>query len=133
MGSCDDMESLEGWAQTAFFLTRDFTASLNTAGQAGRGEMTEHVLKMADLRNAMANKPTPDCAVEAQNQLLMVMNEAVDTFQAYHNGELANLGSAVSDYNARIDQARALQDELIIRLNQQLEAAGLGPTEAVTP
>lgn len=120
-GSCDNTPELEAWAQSAYFLTQDFVGLMNDAAEQTRGEVYDDVIRMAELRDLMANAETPDCAVEAQSLLLAAMNEATAAFQSYANDQLANVADEVVELNARFDQARAIQDELIVRLDNQAQ------------
>lgn len=122
VGICDNTPDLEAWSQTAYFLTTEFVEVMNQAAEQGRGEVYNEVIRMAELRDLMANAETPDCAVEAQNLLLLVMNDATTAFQSYTNNQLDNLADEVIELNARFEQAVAIQDELIVRLDNQAQA-----------
>jgi hypothetical protein len=121
-GNCNNTSDLEHWAQSAAFLTQDFVRIMGTAAEQSRGEIYDDVIQMAELRDLMSESQTPDCAVEAQTRLLGVMNAATEAFQSFANGDLDNIADAVVDLNARFAEATALQDELIVRLDNQVEA-----------
>lgn len=118
-GACDNTAELEDWAQSAVYLTRDFVAVMNDAREQTRGQMYHSVVRLAEMRDVMSAAPAPDCAADAQRALLDVMIDATATLQRFANNELDNIASDIVDLNARFDEAIAMQDELVVRLDQQ--------------
>ncbi len=122
-GACAQTPALDAWLQaTATFLVPEFMMTLTAAASKSRAEVYTDVLRLARLRDAASDRPTPDCATELQLILMDAMNTAVDRFQAYANGEAVSIGDAAAEVMARLEQVTALQNELISRLEAQYQA-----------
>ncbi|MGQ9887405.1 MAG: hypothetical protein ACUVSX_02835 [Aggregatilineales bacterium] len=122
-GACDQTPVLDAWLQaTATFLVPEFMTTLTAAAGKSRAEVYADVLRLARLRDAASDRPTPDCATELQLILMDAMNTAVNRFQAYANGEAVSISEAAAEAIARLEQVTALQNELISRLEEQYRA-----------
>lgn len=122
-GACAQTPVLDAWLQsTATFLVPEFMTTLNEAALKQRAEVYADVMRMARLRDAATDRPTPDCATELQLMLMDAMNTAVNRFQAYANGENVNIEEAAAGVIAQLEQITALQNELISRLEAQYRA-----------
>jgi hypothetical protein len=121
-GSCDLTPELDHWLQSTTFLASDFLTVVNDTAALDRSQMYESVLRLAALRDQTSLTPTPDCAQVVQELLNSAMNVAVDTFQAYSNGEAPDLGTTVADVSNQIETVMAMQQELIARLEAQYRA-----------
>jgi hypothetical protein len=115
----DSTPELDHWLQATSFLAADFLTLVNDTAALDRSAMYESVLRMAALRDQTSLTATPDCAQVVQELLNAAMNVAVDTFQAYSNGESPDLGAAVADVSNQIETVMAMQQELIARLEAQ--------------
>lgn len=118
-GNCESTPELEHWLQTTSFLAADFLTLVNDTAAMERGQMYEPVLRMAALRDQVSLTATPDCGQVVQELLNAAMSLAVDTFQAYVNGESPDLGKTVADVSDQIETVMAMQQELIARLEAQ--------------
>lgn len=117
-GDCEVTSELDGWLQNTSYLAETFLTEMNTAAAQEQGQLFNAVVRLAQLRDATNGTATPTCAVEAQLKLVDAMTVAVNTFQAYGNGDLLDLGNTVAEVNSQIDQVIAIQNDLM----QQLEA-----------
>lgn len=124
-GQCVQTAALDAWLQgTATFLVPEFMAVLAEASRQPSAQVYDSVFRMARLRDAASERPTPDCATELQLILLDAMNTAVDRFQAFANGEAVNIGETAAAVTAQLEQVTALQNELISRLEAQYRSGG---------
>ena len=121
-GSCESTPELDHWLQTTSFLAADFLTLVNDTAALDRAQMYDSVLRMAALRDQVSLTATPDCAQVVQELLHTAMNVAVDTFQAYSNGESGELGNAVGTVTNQIETVMGMQQELIARLEAQYRA-----------
>jgi uncharacterized phage infection (PIP) family protein YhgE len=117
-GDCAVTTELDGWLQSTWFLAQDFQKELNSAAALQQSQLFDSVTRMAQLRDATNATTTPACAVETQLRLVDAMTTAVNTFQAYANGDLPDLGNTVAEVNSQLDEVIAMQNDLM----QQLEA-----------
>lgn len=120
-GNCESTPELDNWLQTTNFLVSDFLTLINDTAALERGQMYESVLRLAALRDQASLTATPDCAQVVQELLNAAMNVAVDTFQAYVNGESPDLGKTVADVSNQLETVMAMQQELIARLETQYQ------------
>lgn len=121
-GVCEDTSSLEQWAQSAHFISQEYGNILTSIANESRVEMYDDVLRLVELRDTFASSPAPDCAVDAQNQLVGVMDEIIETLQSYVNADLANLGNSITEFNLQLDNAGTLRQELEQRIFSQYQA-----------
>lgn len=122
-GECAQTPALDAWLQsTATFLLPEFTTTLTDAASKSATQVYDSVLRMARLRDAASDRPTPDCAAGLQLLLLDAMNTAVDSFQAYANGEAVSISETTAGVMAQLEQVTVLQNELISRLDAQYSA-----------
>lgn len=122
-GECEQTPDLDAWLQgTATFLVPEFIAAVNDAAGKPSTAVYADVMRMARLRDAASDRPTPDCATELQLMLMDAMNTAVERFQAYANGDVGDTGETVAVVIGQLDQVSALQNELIGRLEAQYRA-----------
>jgi hypothetical protein len=122
-GECAQTPALDAWLQgTATFLVPEFMTTLTEAASKSSAQVYDNVLRMARLRDAASDRPTPDCAVELQLLLLDAMNTAVDSYLAFANGETVNIGETTASVMTQLEQVTALQNELISRLEAQYRA-----------
>ncbi len=126
-GNCESTPELDHWLQATSFLAADFLTLVNDTAALDRSAMYESVLRMAALRDQTSLTVTPDCAQVVHELLNAAMNVAVDTFQAYSNGESPDLGAAVADISNQIETVMAMQQELIARLEAQYLAEQTQP------
>jgi|FLYN01.1.fsa_nt_gi hypothetical protein len=126
-GNCESTPELDHWLQTTSFLAADFLTLVNDTAALDRGQMYEPVLRMAALRDQVSLTATPDCAQVVQELLNAAMNVAVDTFQAFANGESTELGTTVAQVSDQLETVMAMQQELIARLEAQYRAEQAQP------
>ncbi|HEX2906412.1 MAG TPA: hypothetical protein VHO69_06090 [Phototrophicaceae bacterium] len=118
-GACSLTSDLEAWLQTTSQLASEFLTQMTNAAAQERAAMRETVLTMAALRDSAHLIATPDCALETEIMLSDAMNQAVDMFQAYVNGDRVDLGNTVADVTDRLERVIAQQAELALQLEAQ--------------
>jgi hypothetical protein len=121
-GNCESTPELDQWLQATSFLAADFLTLVNDTAALDRAQMYDSVIRMAALRDQVSLTTTPDCAQVVQELLNAAMNVAVDTFQAYSNGESSELGDSVANVSNQIETVMGMQQELIARLEAQYRA-----------
>lgn len=122
-GNCNITHDLEIWLQITTQLRDDFLTAMNETAAKNKADMREGVLTMAAVRDAAHEVITPDCAANVETALSDTMNEAVSAFQAYYNGDRADLGDTVATATQRLEQITAVQNELVLRAEAQFEQA----------
>ncbi|MBI5669747.1 MAG: hypothetical protein HZC41_17255 [Chloroflexi bacterium] len=122
-GSCDNTRDLELWLQITTRLASEFLQVMNDAAGRSKGEIREALSTMAALRDSTHQAVTPDCAVDSEILLGDAMNRAITAFQEYVNGARTDLGNTVAETNDQIEQVIAIQNELTLRLDTQLQQA----------
>jgi hypothetical protein len=122
-GDCNVTPELEQWLQITTRLAGDFYTLVNAAAALSREQVRDSIVQMSALRDALHQVVTPECAVDAEIILSDAMTQAVDAFQAYANGDRADLGNTVAEVTGKIEQAVAIQDELVVRLEAQFQQA----------
>lgn len=120
-GDCTETDGLDTWAQASEFFVAQFLTEVNRAANQSQGELRDTVQLMARIRDEVSKVVTPDCAAEVQQLIVETMNSAVDSFQAFANGDADNLGGVVADVLGRIDRVIAGQNELKARLEGQYQ------------
>jgi hypothetical protein len=118
-GNCNYTPDLEHYVQDHYFLITWFRETLNNAALLSPTDMRPEVLRMAGLRDQMSTYSAPDCATELHQLTVDTMTRAVATFQAYSNGDAADLGNIVVDTNGNLDIALDINLQLQQRLDIQ--------------
>lgn len=121
-GNCETTRTLEGWLQITTRLLADFQTTLNEAAVRQPAEAYASAAQLIALRDAAHQAAAPDCAADAHRQMTAAMNDALALLQAYINGDQADISANLADVNARLDAAAAAQNDLLARLNLQLQA-----------
>lgn len=122
-GSCDTTRDLERWLQLTTRVAGSFLQVMNDAAVKNKAEMRDDLYTMAALRDSVHGAVTPDCAVDSEILLSDAMNRAVTTFQEYLNGQRADLGNLVAEINEQIERVMAVQTELTLRMDAQIQQA----------
>lgn len=122
-GDCNVTHDLEMWLQVSTQLRDQFLTVMNETAAKNKAEMREGVLTMGALRDAMNQVVTPDCAADTEMALSDAINEAVDAFLAYVNGDRPDLGDTVAKVTERIEQITTVQDTLSVRMETQIQQA----------
>lgn len=120
-GDCSQTQGLDTWAQASEFFVAEFMKSVNTAATQSREAMHDTVIYMSKVRDGASEVVTPDCAQDAQKMMIDGMNKAVDSFQAYANGDVSSLGNIVAEIIGELDRVVARQDELKAQLESQFK------------
>ncbi len=122
-GTCTDTATLEGWLQTILFQQRDFMELMDGTESNGRASETLYlnVEQMALLRNRISEEPAPDCTENLHREILSIMQEVLDGFQEYVNGDNRNLSSLVENGHSRFNALLPEQTELLNQLDQQFQ------------
>ncbi|MCB9451659.1 MAG: hypothetical protein H6672_09480 [Anaerolineaceae bacterium] len=119
-GTCDENSTLERWLQTTSLALSDFIVTMNSTAAQERAGMSDSIYRLAALRDAVIAAAAPDCGIGVQERMVDAMNTVVTTLQGYFNGDLPNLGSTIGDASALLDRVIAEQNELIVRLETQI-------------
>jgi hypothetical protein len=118
-GLCAETFPLENWLQISMRLVSDFQTALNSAGGLPATQVYELTLTMSALHNAAAAIPTPDCAAATQVILLDTFSQALVPFQAYSNGEPADITPTINQVNGLLEVVKTQQNQLLEQLNAQ--------------
>jgi hypothetical protein len=119
LGDCSLNRDLEGWLQTTTFQQDEFITLMQGGVGKSSQDLYTDVERMGVLRNVVSAAPAPDCAAEAHTTLLAAMDAVLIQYQAYVNGEQIDLQSVVNEQLPNFDIARAIQSELLERLDSQ--------------
>lgn len=121
-GTCEITGELEAWLQVTTRTRQDFQARLDEAAAKNAADVHDDTIYLASLRDTVAATTTPDCGAEVQEVLNVAMSGAVTALQAYFNGTLTtDLATALGEPQQRLNQAEALQNELITRMRNQYQ------------
>ncbi len=118
-GNCDVTAGLDNWLQSTELYVIELQALINGAPNKQRGALYEDVLRMARIRDVASATAAPECVVPVHFMLMDTLNNAVDKFQAYVNGDADNLGDTIPSTLSQIDRIIAGQNELKARLEAQ--------------
>lgn len=125
-GSCDDNSALSDWLQFSIDYANQFASLVAEAGAKPAADMADDVVLMGRMRDVIAGVPTPDCAEPAQRMMIETMNRAIDRFLVYVNRDADNLDNIVAETLGQLDQISTIHDELMTRLDEQLQAQNSG-------
>ncbi len=121
-GNCEITGELEAWLQVTTRTRQDFQARLDEAAAKNADDVHDDTLYLVALRDTVAGTTTPDCGVEVQEVLTDAMTGAVAAMQGYFNKTLAtDLATALSEPQKGLNQAEAIQNELITRMRNQYQ------------
>lgn len=121
-GTCANTPELEAWLQTSALILADFRTRLDAAALKQPADLHDDIQAMLVLRDNVFRTPAPDCAVEAHTALTTAVSQGVELFTGYYNGAAGDVASAVAEIRTELDRAAALQQDLIVRLEQQYQA-----------
>ncbi|MBZ0301006.1 MAG: hypothetical protein K8J31_14760 [Anaerolineae bacterium] len=125
-GDCVVSRELADWLQYSTYYVTRFTELLTQAGSKRAGEMYEDVVMMSRMRDDFGGIATPDCAEPAQRLIVVTMTRAIESFQAYVNGESSSLDNTVAEALGQFDQVNVIQKDLNTRLEAQLREQQTG-------
>jgi hypothetical protein len=125
-GRCDENSDLADWLQFSMDYADQFATLVSETGVKAAGDMVDDVVMMGRLREVAARVPTPDCAEPAQRMMMTTMDRAIALFLAYTNREADSLDNVVAETLGQIDQISVIHDDLMQRLEAQLQAQNLG-------
>lgn len=121
-GQCDITGELEAWLQVTARTRQDFQNRLDEAVAKNPNDVRDDIMYLVALRDTVAATTTPDCGVEVQNILTRSMSEVVTVLQGYFNKTLStDVTSALSNAQQGLNQAEALQNDLIARMKAQYQ------------
>ncbi len=118
-GDCSVTPGLDSWLQATELYVVEFQALVNAAPNKQRGELYEDVLRMARIRDVTSQTAAPECVVPVHFMLMDTLNNTVDQFQAYVNGDVSDLGDTIPTTLSQIDRIIAGHNELKARLEAQ--------------
>lgn len=125
-GDCTGTAGLDEWLQTTELHIAEFQNTVNSAANQPREQLYEPVVHMARVRDATNALAAPDCVVSTHLLLVETMNNAIDNFQAYANGDQDSLGSTVPETISQFDRVIAGHNELKARLEAQYQSRNNG-------
>jgi hypothetical protein len=120
-GDCNVDRDLADWLEYSTFYAGEFVELVSAAAAKSAAEMYDDVALMGRMRADFSGVAAPDCAQAAQELMVGAMSRAVDGFQSFINRENSSLGSTVADTLGQFDRVIALQNELMSRLEAQLQ------------
>jgi hypothetical protein len=120
-GTCDQTKELEDWLQITTGLVTKFQTKMNEVAGMNRNDAYPPTLELVAMRDSSYSVMTPDCATDLELSLSDAMNRAVLALQEYVNGASSDISSAVAQANTQFDQITASQNELIQRLQTQIQ------------
>jgi len=96
---------LSNWYEIAGTLIGTFRDESSTALGRAPDEMGPVLNRLIDLRDAIANQPVPECALQAHGEVVLTMQEMLTAMQRYTNGELTaeELEERIDAGSARIE------------------------------
>ena len=114
---------LSNWYEIAGTLIGTFDDESSAALGRAPDEMGPVLNRLIDLRDAVADQPVPECALQAHGEVVLTMQEMLTAMQRFTNGELTaeeleeriDAGSAriESDVATLLESARGtLEDQL---------------------
>jgi len=80
---------LESWYELAGSLVVTFRDESLSALDGLPDTLVPALLRLSDLRDAIAAQPAPECAMLAHNAILVHVRQTLDAFQSYATGTLA--------------------------------------------
>jgi len=80
---------LEDWYELAGSLVMRFRDESLAALDGLPDTLVPTLLRLSDLRDAIASQPVPECAVLAHNTILIHLRQSLDAFQSYSAGTMA--------------------------------------------
>ena len=95
---------LSNWYEIAGTLIGTFDDESSAALGRAPDEMGPVLNRLIDLRDAVADQPVPECALQAHGEVVLTMQEMLTAMQRYTNGELtAELEERIDAGSARIE------------------------------
>lgn len=91
---------LESWYEVASTLIATFVSESKNAVDRDPADMPGVVNRLTDLRNAIANRPTPECALSTHNAIMLNVRTILIGFQRYGNGDITR-----QELRAQVDSA----------------------------
>jgi hypothetical protein len=79
---------LSDWYEVAGTLIDTFKDESNAALDRTPDEMRPVLDRLIDLRDAIANQPVPECALDAHGEIVLATQEMLTAIQRYINGDL---------------------------------------------
>lgn len=125
-GSCDENRALADWLQFSIDYADQFATLVAETATKAVDKMADDVVLMGRMRDIIAGLPTPECAEPAQRMMMATMARAIGRFLAYINRESDSLGNMVAETLGQLDQIGVIHDDLMVRLETQLEAQNAG-------
>jgi hypothetical protein len=96
---------LSDWYEVAGTLIGTFRAESGAALDRAPDEMGPVIQRLIDLRDAIANQPVPECALQAHGEVVATTQEMLTAIQRYVNGDLNGdeLEEQIAAGSARIE------------------------------
>jgi len=79
---------LESWYEVASTLITTFVKESKDAVNRDPADMPTIINRLTDLRDAIANHPTPECALSTHNAILLYARTMLSAFERYGNGDI---------------------------------------------
>jgi hypothetical protein len=117
---------LETWYEVASTLINQFIKESKDAVTLAPGDMPPIVTRLTDLRDAIADRPTPECALSTHSAILLHARTVLGAFEQYGNGDITRqeLRSQVDSASQEIETGVAamlagLQSGLEVQLAKE--------------
>lgn len=96
---------LESWLEVSGSLIYTFRDESLAALGLEPNEMVNTLNRLIDLRDAIARQPTPECAVQPQTEIMIMIRGMLLAFQRYSNGILTKdeLSQQINEGSAQIN------------------------------
>jgi hypothetical protein len=91
---------LESWYEVASTLINTFIQESKKAVDLAPADMPAIISRLTDLRDAIATRPTPECAGATQNAILLYSRTMLSAFERYGNGNITR-----QELRTKIDSA----------------------------
>jgi hypothetical protein len=131
---------LEAWYEVASTLINQFVKESKDAVTLAPGDMPPVVTRLTDLRDAIADHPTPECALSTHSAILLHARTVLSAFEHYANGDITReeLRSQVDSASQEIETGVAamlagLQSGLEVQLEQERTPEIAVPQPPPTP
>lgn len=119
-GSCENTQMLDQWLQpTVTHAFPEFQASLNRVISLENAVLRQELVALTQLRQQFAQNPVPDCAIEAHNFFMEMINRLIDEIYVWVNGGDSDLHRTLVDLVGNTDQMQTHLDDLMDLLEAQ--------------
>jgi len=80
--------NLESWYEVASTLIGTFVSVSKDGADRDPADMPGIISRLTDLRDAIASRPTPECALSTQNAIMLNARTILISFERFGNGDI---------------------------------------------